>query len=696
MPRIYLFLSIFFIYSQVNAQKFETFTLPHIPADTIQALQADVNNFAYPFYTLLNVKELASTWIADDSIHYALIIVSPGAFSLNIIFSDFCLPQGSLLTLSDASKKQQEIISRGSFSTPSLFAAPLIGGDTLIMHIQEPVVNSSHSRFVIGQISHGFKDIGIGTSRLKAADCHIGINCPEASEWRAQKNSVCRLIINGKRYCTGTLVNNTAENGEPYVLTANHCLKTENEALSTIFYFNYEYADCSSIGNLPTNFHISGSELLATGKNNQLDFTLVRMLETPPVAFNVYYSGWDIRTEQPVGASCVHHPAGGAKRLALSDVPLQTKSFVASGTNFLANSHWFISLWSQGTTEGGSSGSALLNSNKRIIGTLTGGESSCAHPRNDYFQKLSYAWDYNSDSQYQLKSWLDPIDSGVKTCDGFFPRFTIDSIAVFSAETPMLTVSSSNVSNWSGQNEMNMHCFANEVQITSPQFIAGITAGVNNVGDLQNTSTFCVWDKNFTLLTEKEIETSRLFAQSANRIFFSQAIAVTDTFYIGVCYSQNQTSEASSLFLIDDNSPTIDGLFFNNARWTKYRSLNLNYNLALQPVITFTPYSPNPDLLNIIPYALPRQRFATVAENADCRVFPQPAGDWCKLQFLNTLYKSVDCSLFDLHGSRVWTGSVVNTDGVHLIPLQQLMKGVYVLQIKAGNSTQVVKIVKAK
>ncbi len=39
---------------------------------------------------------------------------------------------------------------------------------------------------------------------------------------------------------------------------------------------------------------------------------------------------------------------------------------------------------------------------------------------------------------------------------------------------------------------------------------------------------------------------------------------------------------------------------------------------------------------------------------------------------------------------------VVNTDGVHLIPLQQLMKGVYVLQIKAGNSTQVVKIVKAK
>ncbi|MDD2192579.1 MAG: T9SS type A sorting domain-containing protein, partial [Bacteroidales bacterium] len=50
-------------------------------------------------------------------------------------------------------------------------------------------------------------------------------------------------------------------------------------------------------------------------------------------------------------------------------------------------------------------------------GTLTGGYSSCNVPvssKYDYFGKLSYSWSSNgSSSQYQLKPWLDPLNTGV-------------------------------------------------------------------------------------------------------------------------------------------------------------------------------------------------------------------------------------------------------------------------------------------
>lgn len=698
---ILVFIAVAFSIS-LSAQNFPTFTLPPIPPDSIQKLQADANNFAYPFYTSLNVKQEALTWIADDTVHYALTIVSSGAYSLNVIFDNFFLPQGSLLTFSNANKQQQETVSRSPFSTPTIFASPLIADDTLIVHIQEPIENITQSHYVIGQISHGFKNIGIGGSRLRSADCHININCPEAAEWGMQKNSVCRLIIGGTRFCTGTLVNNTANDATPYVLTANHCLRTKRDALSTIFYFNYEYPDCEGTGTPPTNFTISGSELIATGKGNRLDFTLVRMSQTPPASFNVYYSGWDIGSTQPAGESCIHHPSrpsNGTKRLALSDVELQTKTFDEAntdGSKFIPQSHWFISEWSHGTTESGSSGSALLNASKQIIGILTGGFSSCANPKNDYFAKFSFAWDYNSEPQYRLKPWLDPINSGKTSCNGFFPGFAIDSIAMFSPQTTMLTVSSSDVQNWSGTNEMNMTCFANTVDRNN-QFIIGITAGIHTVGDERGSTSFFVWNEDFShILYEREIENSQLHANSANRIYFPNPVAVSEKFNIGVCYNQPEHSTGSSLFLIHDNSNTIDASFYSNARWTPYSSLNLNYNLALQPLITFSPYMSNPDYPALPYYSLPLQQSIIIPDNTACKIFPQPASDRCYVQFLNTWYQSIDCAIIDLHGSLMWSNNVRNSNGVHAIPLKDLPSGTYLLRVTAAGITQHFKIIKTQ
>ena len=47
-------------------------------------------------------------------------------------------------------------------------------------------------------------------------------------------------------------------------------------------------------------------------------------------------------------------------------------------------------MWGEGATEGGSSGSPLVNADTgKVVGVLTGGFSSCAQPLPDYYGRLS-------------------------------------------------------------------------------------------------------------------------------------------------------------------------------------------------------------------------------------------------------------------------------------------------------------------
>ncbi len=109
------------------------------------------------------------------------------------------------------------------------------------------------------------------------------------------KPSVVRLYINGIEYCTGVLVNNTAYDGTPYVLTAQHCITTDSHANSTVFQFNYESAECFGDDG-PLDMSISGSELMSVG--DSIDFSLVKLSLVPPASYGVYYAGWD-RSDVP-------------------------------------------------------------------------------------------------------------------------------------------------------------------------------------------------------------------------------------------------------------------------------------------------------------------------------------------------------------------------------------------------------------
>ena len=81
--------------------------------------------------------------------------------------------------------------------------------------------------------------------------------------------------------------------------------------------------------------------------------------------------------------------------------------------------------WSEGTTEPGSSGSPLYDSNHRIVGQLCCGSAACGNDANDYYgRSIGLSWSGSSSST--LSSWLDPLGTNATYLDTLNPAAAPD------------------------------------------------------------------------------------------------------------------------------------------------------------------------------------------------------------------------------------------------------------------------------
>ena len=85
---------------------------------------------------------------------------------------------------------------------------------------------------------------------------------------------------------------------------------------------------------------------------------------------------------------------------------MQGFSSYSSSTNTALGSHIRVG-WTEGTTEGGSSGSGLFNANGELVGTLHGGGASCTTSTSpDWYGRFEQAY------TAQLQPWLTPGTGG--------------------------------------------------------------------------------------------------------------------------------------------------------------------------------------------------------------------------------------------------------------------------------------------
>ncbi len=457
-----------------NLKEIPTAEFPAPDMGTIHAedLERDKNGELYrigvSIESNINTSEFGKwTHAADGSRTWQLRVQSDGAEALSFLFSKFVLYGESVLTIRDADGKLvHKPMTSADVIDHHMQNAALCYGDDMIIQLYEPL-HAQASEIFIDRIVYNYRSTGNPNAEkdFGASDpCEVNVNCsPVGDPWQDEKDGVARIyVVEGQfaGWCTGSLVNNTAENCKPYFLTALHCGTNASAANMNQwrFYFRFESPNCnnpSSAGTLDdyyiqSCFHISDSN--DGGGNSGSDFLLVQLgaasNESSTIStlkssnYSAYWNGWDRATASTTGGAGIHHPAGDIKKISTFNGTTQSTSWGSAG-----GSHWAMS-WSSnanghGVTEGGSSGSPLFNNDGQIIGTLTGGSSYCSTPTSpDVYGKMSYHWTSNgTPNDERLKPWLDPTNSNVNTLNG-----SSDPCSAPSAPTADFSASATNVS----------------------------------------------------------------------------------------------------------------------------------------------------------------------------------------------------------------------------------------------------------
>ncbi len=404
--------------------------------------------FGNPFSVNFGMAN-SGTWetAPDGSKIWRLTIKCNGAFAINLIFDRFYLPMGSSMYVYNKTKDY----TLGAFTylnnvPEKVFSTAPVKGDEITIEYNSPWYITDQPEINISTVVHCYKDLfKILKDFGDSGPCEINVICPQGDPYRYQIRGAGMLMTSSNsRFCSGSLINNTKFDGTPYFLTANHCWSSTMN--TSIVVFRYESPTCSPSAEGPLTYTISGTTTVA--KNSASDFCLLKLSSRLPVSYNAYFIGWNRQDIAATSGFGVHHPECDVKKISFSTQAFQNDTW--SGTP--ANSHWRV-YWAQvgsvvPVTEPGSSGSPILDQNKRIVGQLHGGPSSCsASPSNlyDQYGKLSMSWDYGTTSDTRLKDWLDSLNTGALYIDGFDPNS--GPLNTFNLQTPAAGTTVTTISN---------------------------------------------------------------------------------------------------------------------------------------------------------------------------------------------------------------------------------------------------------
>lgn len=375
-------------------------------------------------------RALGGEWreLADGMDLWRIPVHAAHALSLDFTFQRFFLPPGAQLYVRG---NGQTLGPYTDADNPHsrIFATPIIKGDSATIEVLVPRGMRPFLELELSEVRAGYRDILSGKSLADSGkgseSCNVDTICTQADPWRQEINAVAVVIASGI-YCSAQLLNSTANDQTPLLLTAHHCFSSQFFGDTMVVYWKYESPTCRAPGSSENAFPVSsasaiaqtgGATLLATHAAS--DTSLFRLNSTPPQNANVYFDGWDRTDGSFSNAAAIHHPDADAKRISFSAGTIDPDDTDYGQDIVPGLNHWRVDHYAAGTTEAGSSGGGLIDPAHHVRGVLSGGTADCAAPDGyDQYGRMSAAWSGGGTPTTRIADWLDPQGSGVTQLDG--------------------------------------------------------------------------------------------------------------------------------------------------------------------------------------------------------------------------------------------------------------------------------------
>ena len=591
-------------------------------------------SFAHKFYTHIDINDATQTVLPDGTTVKQIGIRSAGAYSINLLLRDFDIPPGGKLFVYNTDHSYVT----GSFdyrnnSPDKLLPLQPVAGESIIVEYSEPADVPYKGHFVISEVNHDYRDIfrrEPDSDRGSNYACMPDALCSDAAGETIR--STVLLIINGNVACTGSLLNNTSDDGKPYVLTAVHCfVDDENTAFPTdmgfyndragtvIAFFNYNRPVCDANIKMKGSEEMSLAGAFARAFLSRKDIALLEFFDSPPSYFNAYYAGWNRDLTGTGNHTNIHHPGGALKKYGMTDKTIGLVSTLYSF--FDPNSFWEIPSWTIGSTAEGSSGSPLFDENNFVIGGLSSGASLCSgslpspNPKQqtDYFTALGKGWE-TDDATNQLKTYLDPQNKGVLQYPGKDPNQLKPVIRLANAQytkgDSLITsiLDSPNQGYVFGNSNLRTLEFAEEFTVTNPVEIFGTYLLIPAMSSgLASSVTISVYTGDSS--PDAKIYSTQFIPQYLNYsshdfslkdktlsvptetfVMFDAPVLVNKKFFISYSIDYSTTSKfcVYNTKFQDASQPNTAWVKDEKAGWmpaNTYQAKPLNTTLAIQPLI---------------------------------------------------------------------------------------------------------------
>jgi V8-like Glu-specific endopeptidase len=328
---------------------------------------------------------------ADGGFVYTAAIASPEAIGLRIHFNNFQLPDNAGVYLyTEDGQVFGPYTGRGPHGDGDFWSHTVMGDE---VRVQLRYLGQASDADLRGT---SLRIAGLGHLRPRFlagpcsynAECIVNLACATGV---ASAVDVAELAVAHMQWiqgpylymCSGGLLADTDDSTEiPWFLSANHCISRDKDAknLETFFLLTSDQCEtsCDDVfdtrASHPQQLRVLGATVRASNRSS--DYTLFQLNGPAPVG--TAFLGWDsspVASSNGAGLFRISHPSGAPQSYSehLVDTSKTTCSSWPRG-------NWIYSRDTYGATEGGSSGSPVVNAAGQVVGQLSGG---CGFNVND-------------------------------------------------------------------------------------------------------------------------------------------------------------------------------------------------------------------------------------------------------------------------------------------------------------------------